>query len=252
MWVRRSSSNWASRSAASSVSMRAIRSAISWSSRSSANSSWCSSPSSSKTSASSSGSCLTAAMISSPWPCGAASTRSASSAGWRRASFGCGTRSWIVGMWPVNGSTLAQSRKSETPTARGATARGSSRRSRLRGLDVDADDAPPAFDAGDLDLVRAHEPGAVDVDQLPVEQVFAQQQLAFAPLERLQVEPRLGEGDAAVLDLADLLGWDEDEPSGDLGDGAADRRVARPRRAGRRDPRSGRACGLRRRSAPRS
>ena len=97
--------------------------------------------------------------------------------------------------------------------APGATARGSSRRSRLRGLDVDADDAPPAFDAGDLDLVRAHEPGAVDVDQLPVEQVLAQQQLALAALERLQVEPRLGEGDAAVLDLADLLGRDEDEPS---------------------------------------
>ena len=39
--------------------------------------------------------------------------------------------------------------------------------------DVDPDDAPPAFDAGDLDLVRAHEPGAVDVDQLPVEEVLA-------------------------------------------------------------------------------
>ena len=38
MWACRSSSNWATRSAASSVSIRAIRSATSWSSRSSANS----------------------------------------------------------------------------------------------------------------------------------------------------------------------------------------------------------------------
>ena len=91
--------------------------------------------------------------------------------------------------------------------------------------DVDPDDAPPAFDARDLDLVCAHKPGAVDVDQLPVEQVFAEQQLALASLERLQVEPRLRESDAAMLDLGDLLGWDEDEPAGDLGDGAADRRV---------------------------
>ena len=35
----------------------------------------------------------------------------------------------------------------------------------------------------------------------------------------------LRERDAAVLDLADLLGRNEDQPSGDLRDGAADRRV---------------------------
>ena len=92
-------------------------------------------------------------------------------------------------------------------------------------VDVDADDAPPAFDAGDLDLVRADEAGAVDVDQLPVEQVLAQKQLAFASFERLQVEACLRERDPAVFDLPDLLCRDEHEPARDLGDGAADRGV---------------------------
>ena len=108
-------------------------------------------------------------------------------------------------MWPVNGSTLAQSMKSETPIAAAHRAREEAPKQALW-ADVDADDAPPAFDARDLDLVRAHQPRAVDVDQLPVEQVFTQQQLPFPTLERLQVEAGLGQRYSAVLDLADLLG----------------------------------------------
>ena len=150
-------------------------------------SSCCSSASSSNTSASSSGSWWTAAMISSPWLRGAASTRSASSAGCSRASFGCGTRSWTVGMWPVNGSRLAQSRKLETPI-RCASRAWEQPPQQAAQADVDPDDPPPALDPGDLDLVRAHEPGAVDVDQLPVEDVVLEQHLALAAAEGLQVE----------------------------------------------------------------
>ena len=113
--------------------------------------------------------------------------------------------------------------------------------------DVDADDTPPALDAGDLDLVRAHEPGTVDVDQLPVEQVFPEQQLALSPLERLQVEPGLRERDPAVFDLADPLRRDEHVATRNLRDRAADRRILRHRRGGRAGPRSCRACGRRRR-----
>ena len=66
-------------------------------------------------------------MISSPSLCDAASTRSASWAGCRRASLGWGMRRRTLGTCPVNASTLAQSRNSvETmlaPRRRGATRR---------------------------------------------------------------------------------------------------------------------------------
>ena len=69
--------------------------------------------------------------------------------------------------------------------------RGTSRRRKPRGARVDADDAVPALDPRDLDVVRPHEPRTVDVDQLPVEHVLLQQDLLRAAGERLQIEPRL-------------------------------------------------------------
>ena len=118
-------------------------------------------------------------MISSPSLCDAASTRSASSAGCSRASFGCGTRSRTVGTCPVNGSTVAQSRNVPSVTAARERTREEPAQQPAQ-ADVDADDAVPALEARELDLVRAHEPGAVDVDQLPVEHVLLQQHLAPA------------------------------------------------------------------------
>src|ERR1700759_1754367 len=54
--------------------------------------------------------------------------------------------------------------------------------------DVDADHAVPALDSRELDLVRTHAPGAVHVDQLPVEDVLLQQPLLGPPLEVLEIE----------------------------------------------------------------
>ena len=56
-------------------------------------------------------------------------------------------------------------------------------------------------DAGDereLDLVGAHEPRALDVDQLAVEQVALQQHLLGAALEGAQVELGLAQHDAVA------------------------------------------------------
>ena len=64
------------------------------------------------------------------------------------------------------------------------------------GAGVDADHAPGAGDERELDLVGAHEPRALDVDQLPVEQVALEQHLLGAALERPQVELRLAHDDA--------------------------------------------------------
>ena len=67
---------------------------------------------------------------------------------------------------------------------------------------VDADDAPGAGDERELDLVGAHQPRALDVDQLAVEQVALQQHLVGAALEVAQVELGLAQHDAAGADLA--------------------------------------------------
>ncbi len=91
--------------------------------------------------------------------------------------------------------------------------------------DVDADDAIPAVESRELDLVRTDEPGAVDIDQLPVEHVLLQEHLVGAPFERLQVEPSCAHADAAVLDLRDRIGGDEHLPSGEGGEEAGDGRV---------------------------
>ena len=127
-------------------------------------------------------------------------------------------------MCPVNGSRLAQSRN-PTNADTGRELPGQQPAQEALGADVDADHPPPAFDPGDLDLVGANEPCTVDVDQLAVEQVLSQQQLALSAFERLQVEPCLRERDPAVLDLADSLGGDVHVAAGDLCDGSADRRV---------------------------
>jgi hypothetical protein len=53
---------------------------------------------------------------------------------------------------------------------------------------VDADDAPPAFDARELDLVDTHQARVIHVDQLMVEHVVLEQHLFRAALETSQVE----------------------------------------------------------------
>ena len=65
-----------------------------------------------------------------------------------------------------------------------ASARGNEPAQQPRRPGVDADDAVPAVEPRELDLVRAHEARAVDVDQLPVEHVLLQQHLLRAALER--------------------------------------------------------------------
>ena len=88
----------------------------------------------------------------------------------------------------MNGSTEAQSRKLPASTRLARTSRGSTRRDEPAHADVDADHAVPALEPRELDLVRADEPGAVDVDQLPVEHVLLQQHLLRPPLEVLEIE----------------------------------------------------------------
>ena len=174
MRSRRSSSSSASRSTASSASIRARTAAISSSGRSSSSSPARESSSSSNRSASSSGSSCTAARISSPSAVAAASTRSAICAGCRRTSFGCGTFSRTVGHVPrerLDAGPVEQAR----PLAReplGVPARDDAPDDPAR-AHVDPDDAPPAFEAGELDVVGAAQARAVDVDQLPVENVLA-------------------------------------------------------------------------------
>ena len=89
--------------------------------------------------------------------------------------------------------------------------------------DVDADHAVPALEPRELDLVRAHEPGTVDVDQLPVEDVLLQQHLLRPPLEVLEIELLGDQRHEAGRDLDDLLRGDEDRASRDGGDDAGDR-----------------------------
>ena len=164
------------------------------------------------------------ARISSPSRCDAASTRSASWAGCSRASFGCGTRSRTVGTWPGERLDGRPVEEAARPDRRRKRARHEPPQQPAE-ADVDADDAIPAFEARELDLVRADEPRAVDVDQLPVEHVLLQQHLLRAALERLQVEPRARSVDAAVLDLRDRVRGDEHLTPGDRREQAGDGRV---------------------------
>ena len=196
-------------SAASSGAIRERISATCASGRSSRNSRWCWSSSSSNTSASSSrSSSPTAWMISSPSWREAASTRSAICAGWSLASFGWGTRRRTVGTCPTNGSTPAQSRNS--PVAMCAPSPfGSSRRKPPRGpVSTPTTRQEPATQR-ELDLVGAHQPRALDVDQLAVEQVA----LAAAPprggARTAQVELGLAHHDAVGADLRDAVGAQE-------------------------------------------
>ena len=80
---------------------------------------------------------------------------------------------------------------------------------------VDADHAPGSGDQCQLDLVRAHQPGALHVDQLPVEQIALQQHLLGAALEVAQVELGLAQDDAAGADLRDALDAEIGGPAGD-------------------------------------
>ena len=91
--------------------------------------------------------------------------------------------------------------------------------------DVDADDAVPALEPRELDLVRPHEPGAVDVDQLAVEDVLLQQHLLRPPPEVLEVELLADQRHEAGAELDDLLGGDEDRAPRDGGDDSGDGRI---------------------------
>ena len=55
----------------------------------------------------------------------------------------------------------------------------------------------------ELDLVRAHQPRALDVDQLAVEHVALEQHLLRAALEVAQVELGLAQDDAVVAPISD-------------------------------------------------
>src|SRR5581483_11928606 len=79
--------------------------------------------------------------------------------------------------------------------------------------------------ARELDLVRAHEACAVDVDELPVEQVLLQEDLLRAALERLEIEARRPQPDAAVLDLLDRVGGHEHLATRDGREQSGHRRV---------------------------
>ena len=57
-----------------------------------------------------------------------------------------------------------------------------------------------AVDEGDLDLVRADEAGADDVDQVPCRQVLGEEQLAWPALETGEVERLALELDASGAD----------------------------------------------------
>ena len=91
--------------------------------------------------------------------------------------------------------------------------------------DIDADDAPPAVAAGELDVVRAPQARPVDVDQLTVEDVLAQQHLVGPALERAQVEPVGGERDASVVELGDRVAGYDDGVPGHPREHRGDRRV---------------------------
>src|SRR5205807_5569235 len=68
---------------------------------------------------------------------------------------------------------------------------------------IDADDTPDAVDRRDLDLVRPHQARAVDIDQLPIEHVLAEQHLARSSLEAAEVDLSDRELDAGALDGCD-------------------------------------------------
>src|SRR5579862_870273 len=91
--------------------------------------------------------------------------------------------------------------------------------------DIHADDAVPAVKPCELDLVGAHEPGAVDVDQLPVENVLLEENLLRAAAEMLEVELVRIERDDTGSDLDDLLRGEEDWSTRDRRNDARDRRV---------------------------
>ena len=88
--------------------------------------------------------------------------------------------------------------------------------------DIDAHHAVPAVEPGELDLVGAHEPRALDIDQLAVEHVFLQQHLLRATFEPAEVELYRAQRRTTLVDFVDLRGRDEDLAAGDRREQASD------------------------------
>ena len=182
-------------------------------------------------------------MISSPSSCEAASTRSAISAGCRLASLRWEKRRRALGTWPTNGSMSVQSRNGRSPTSP-RRRRGSSRRSCARGAVVDADDPPPALDAGELDLVRGHEPRRIglDVDELAPEHVLAEQHLAGAALEAPEAELLAGQPHRAGRERRDPVDRHEQLAPADPAPSGRSPADSRRRPGARSGPRPARAA----------
>ena len=144
-------------------------------------------------------------MISSPSSCEAASTRSAIWAGRRRASLRYGMRIRAVGTCATKGWTLSQSTIVAGPDPAGERAAGATRRIAPRARGVDADDAPWPSTCGELDLVRADEAGADDVDDVTPGEVATEQELAAAALEAAEVERLALELDLPGSHLEDVV-----------------------------------------------
>jgi hypothetical protein len=91
---------------------------------------------------------------------------------------------------------------------------------------VDPYQSPPSIDAGKLDVVRVDEAAGRDVNQPPVENVCAEENLAGPALEPLKVERVAGKLDPPRLERADLLGRDEELTTADADLEACDRGIA--------------------------
>src|SRR5271154_6945611 len=91
---------------------------------------------------------------------------------------------------------------------------------------VDAHHAPGSGEQRELDLVRAHQSRALDVDQLPVEQVAFEEHLLWTALEVAQVELGLAQHHAGGSDVGDPVDAHERGPPGHGHQHARDRWVA--------------------------
>ena len=70
---------------------------------------------------------------------------------------------------------------------------------------VNAHDPPRAADERQLDLVRADQPGTLDVDQLPIEEIALEQHLLGPALEAAEIELGRAQDDACPGDVGDRL-----------------------------------------------
>ena len=90
---------------------------------------------------------------------------------------------------------------------------------------VDAGEAVAALHKRQLDLVRPDETGAVDVDQLAVEHILAQENLLLVTSEVIEIEATRAKRDCLWADRLDLGGGDEDRTAGYVGERAGERRI---------------------------